>query len=125
MTALAGGAFRGWARQATGAPPALRLEIGGEVVAHAAPGGGEAFALAIPAHLVGREVRDLRILAGGEDLPLLERPTLLLADPAEELARAWRIEAVRRGLWRIEALEWVAVDGALWTVWSGPFRRGR
>ena len=119
VTALSGGAFRGWARQATGEPPALRLEIGGEVVAHAAPGGGEAFALAIPAHLVGREVRDLRILAGGEDLPLLERPALLLADPAEELARAWRIEAVRRGLWRVEALEWLpdgAVDGVVWAI---------
>jgi SAM-dependent methyltransferase len=119
VTALSGGAFRGWAREADGAPAALRLQVDGQTVARAAPRDAESFALAVPANLVGREVRDLRILAGAEDLPLLARPRVLLADPAEELARAWRVEAVRRGLWRIESLDWQpdgAVEGTLWAI---------
>ena len=119
VTALSGGAFRGWAHEANGAPARLSLEIDGQAVAHVTPTDGESFALAVPAHLLGREVRDLRILAGGEGLPLLARPRLLLADPSAELARAWRIESVRRGLWRIEALDWQpdgAVEGVVWAI---------
>jgi SAM-dependent methyltransferase len=125
VTALSGGAFRGWAREANGAPAALSLRINGETVARDeavardTPGDAGAFALAVPGHLIGREVRDLCILAGAEDLPLLARPRLLLADPVEELARAWRIEAVRRGLWRIDSLDWRpdgAVDGVAWAI---------
>jgi SAM-dependent methyltransferase len=119
VTALSGGAFRGWAQEANGSAAPLTLEIDGRQVARVMPAAAGSFALAVPADLLGREVRDLRVLAGGEDLPLLARPRLLLADPAEELARAWRIEAVRRGLWRIEALDWRpdgAVEGVAWAI---------
>jgi SAM-dependent methyltransferase len=122
VTELSGGAFRGWARAAVGAPPVLRLEAGGEVVAETSAGTDGAFALPLPPHLLGREAAGLRILAGAEGLPLLDRPRLLLADPVEELAQAWRVEALRRGLWRIESLDWQA-DGALeGVVWALPPR---
>jgi SAM-dependent methyltransferase len=122
VTALSGGAIRGWAREADGTPAPLSLCIGTEVVARSAPRAGPDFAIALPAHLLGQEVRDLRVLAGAEDLPLLARPRVLLGDPAEELARAWRIAAVRSGLWRIDSLDWQA-DGAIeGTAWAIPPR---
>jgi SAM-dependent methyltransferase len=119
VTALSGGAIRGWAREADGAPAPLSLCIGSEVVVRSAARERGDFAIGVPAHLLGREVRDLRLLAGAEDLPLLARPRVLLADPAEELARAWRIEAVRRGFWRIDSLSWQpdgAVEGVAWAI---------
>lgn len=128
VTALAGGAFRGWAREANGAPATVSLDIGGQAVARVAAGGAEAFTLEVPGHLLGREVRDLRILAGAEALPLLARPRLLLADPAEELARAWRVQTVRRGVWRVETLEWQpdgAVEGVVWAIPPGAMMPDR
>jgi SAM-dependent methyltransferase len=137
VQAIAGGAIRGWAWDAaTGMAPGLRLEIGGEVVAEgdagemlrAAPPDGPpanaaaGFVLAVPPHLVGRPLRDVRLLAGPEALPLLARPALLLADPAEELARAWRCEALRDGLWRIDAV--MRQDDGGWRarLWAVPPR---
>ncbi|BDG71951.1 class I SAM-dependent methyltransferase [Roseomonas fluvialis] len=119
VTGLSGGAIRGWAREADGAPAPLCLRVGGEVVARSTAREGADFAIDLPAHLLGREVRDLHVLAGDEDLPLLARPRVLLADPAEELARAWRIEAVQRGFWRIDSLAWQpdgAVEGVAWAI---------
>ncbi len=121
VTGISGGALRGWARGRADAPQ-LRLEVEGQVVGEARAGADGAFALALPPHLLGRTASGLRVVAGPEALPLLARPALLLADPAEELAQAWRVEAVRRGLWRIEALDWQA-DGALeGEVWALPPR---
>lgn len=132
VSSLRGGAVRGWAWDAgSDAPVPLRLEIAGRTVAEAVPdslaegappagpppGVAAGFTLAVPPHLLGREVRDLRVWAG--PLPLLHRPLARLADPAEELAAAWRRESVRRGLWRVEALRWQAdgsLDGEVWAI---------
>lgn len=119
VTAVSGGAIRGWARAADGAPAPLVLDIGGDVVARSDARAGAEFALPVPAHLFGREVHELRLLAGPEELPLLSRPRVLLADPVEELARAWRVEAVRHGIWRVESLASQsdgAIEGTLWAV---------
>ncbi len=119
VTAVSGGAIRGWARAADGAPAPLVLSIGGDVVARADARTEAEFAMPVPAHLLGREVHELRLVAGAEALPLLSRPRVLLADPMEELARAWRVEAVRHGVWRVESLAWQtdgAIEGILWAV---------
>jgi len=127
---IADGALTGWAWDAgAGARPAIRLEVAGAVVAEAGPGGSEApreavpagaaagFVVPLPPHLLGRRLRDVRLLAGAQDLPLLARPALRFADPAEELAQGWRREALRDGLWWIEALERRADGG-----WAGRLR---
>jgi SAM-dependent methyltransferase len=120
VTGVSGGALRGWAR-GRGAPPALRLEAAGQLLAEGRAAEGGAFALPVPPHLLGRPVQGLQVLAGAEALPLLTRPVAILADPAEELAQGWRTEALRRGLWRIEALDWR--DGALaGEIWALPPR---
>jgi hypothetical protein len=119
VTALSGGALRGWAQEADGGPAPLSLRIGGAEVARSAPRGGAEFALDVPPELLGRRVRDLAVLAGAEGLPLLARPAVLLADPVEELARAWRVEAVRQGAWRIDSLDWRpdgAIEGLAWAI---------
>lgn len=137
VQAISGGALRGWSWDATqGAAPLLRLEVAGQVVAEGQPdlpvraappdglptGALAGFALRLPAELVGRRLRDVRLLAGPERLPLLARPALLLADPAEELARAWRCEALRDGLWRLEAIERDPDGSVRGRVWAVPPR---
>ncbi|MEO3475136.1 class I SAM-dependent methyltransferase [Roseomonas sp. CAU 1739] len=137
VQAISGGALRGWAWDAIkDAPPLLRLEVAGEVVAEGQPdhpvrsappdgppaGAPAGFALPLPPHLVGRRLRDVRLLGGAEALPLLARPTLLLADPPEELARGWRREALRDGLWRIDSVERQPDGGARVCIWAVPPR---
>lgn len=137
VQAVSDGALRGWAWDAAGdGPPLLRLEVDGTVVAegrpdHPArgapiegppPGARAGFALPLPPHLVGRRLRDVRLLAGPEALPLLSRPALLLADPAEEIARAWRREALRDGLWRIESMTTHDDGGLQGRLWAVPPR---
>src|SRR5690606_38125108 len=118
--------------------PLVRVELDGETVAEVRPGrprrdlpeGGPppgapcGFAIAIPPRFLdGTRRRSLRVTAGEEALVLCACEGSVVTDPAEEMLRAWRLEAVSRGVWRIESL--ASVEGRLEGLgWAVP-PRGR
>ncbi|MBX6374649.1 MAG: class I SAM-dependent methyltransferase [Acetobacteraceae bacterium] len=135
---LSRGRLRGWAWDRGGAvAPLVRVELDGEIVAEARPehprrdlpeggppvGAPCGFAIALPPRLLDGRPRALRVTAGEEALVLCARDGVAIVDPAEEMLRAWRIEAVSRGAWRIESL--VSAEGRLEGLgWAVP-PRGR
>ncbi|WP_149535621.1 class I SAM-dependent methyltransferase [Siccirubricoccus phaeus] len=132
VEAVARGRLMGWAwdRQERRAPR-LAIEVNGAVVAELVPelvlpglvkaglGDGKGgFAWAIPAALCDPAPCHLRLLAAEDRSLIFDHPKARLAQPAEELLRAWKQEALSQGLWVLESVAEAKgqLSGAGWAI---------